>query len=775
MNVYQEKISSEYMGNLLVEDKTLRKEFNYRKDKYTYEKIRPQLLQEYLDDGWEEHQKLKRDIKVKKEKKIDENLENRFWVLLYKMKYAEMNEGRNFKIRLQRKFVEDGEKQIDVFAKDDETIIIAECKSAEKLKKKSLQKDLEEFNSIQGALANSVKKHYGLKYKPKILWLFVTENIIWSDNDKKRAEEYNIRIITEQYLPYYELIVKHLGAAAKYQFLAEFFRNQKIPELEGVKVQATRGKLGGQMFYSFITTPRHLLKIAFVNHRNLNDPDGIPTYQRVIQKTRLNKISQFIATGGYFPTNILINFTKKVKYDPKYKDELTGVHHGDLYLPSTFKSAWIIDGQHRLYGYSNLDDKYLDQNIFVLAFEKMKHEDEAKLFVTINQEQKSVPKTIIDSLDGELKWGSDKASDRISAISTRIVDILGTELESPLYGRICSEGDSKTLTKCLTLPELKDGLKKSELIGSVKNDEIQFGPLSDKSDEDTLKKAYKFLIEYFDLIKEANEEHWEQGKDSYIWTNIGIKGHMLLIRELILYLSTKDAFDYSQLTKDDLINHLKVFMKPLLEFYENSSVMMLENNFKGKYGSGAPKEYFFKLVKILRKEHNNFIPSGYAEWEEEKSEENIKKADEQVKQLNLDIQKLIFDRLKGIYGFKESQYWEEGVKDKNIKLSAYQKQLEDNSGKIMPKEHYLDFIQYKKVIEHKENWPYFKELFSIQLENEQNGKAKYLSWMDKLNEIRKIYAHPTEERTYKLEHYKFLDWITEQIKERIKEINDKIN
>lgn len=762
-------VESIYLNDLLVDEKSLKKEYNQRKDKYIYKTIHPKLLDEYTTNGWEEYSKLKNEIKIRQLRKFDEILENRFWVLLYKMKYLEMNQGRKFRIKLLRKAAEDGEKQIDVFAKDEETIIIAECKSAEKLKKKTLQKDIEEFHSLQETLLISIKKHYGPDYKPKFLWLFVTENIIWSDYDKQRAQEYNIKIITEQHLPYYELIVKHLGSAAKYQFLAEFFQNQKIPELSGTKVAATRGKLGGQTFYSFITTPRHLLKIAFVNHRNLNDPDGIPTYQRVIQKTRLNKISQFIANGGYFPTNILINFTKKIKFDIKFKDDSTDVHYGDLYFPATFKSAWVIDGQHRLYGYSNLDDKFLDQNIFVLAFEQMKHEDEAKLFVTINQEQKSVPKTIIDSLEGELKWGSEKATDRIGAIATRVIDILATELESPLYNRICSEGDVKTSTKCLTLPEIKDGIRKSELIGTPKNNEIQFGPLSDKTDEATLKKAYKTLIEYFNLIKDANEDHWEKGKDSYIWTNIGIKGHLLLLNHMIRYLSIRDKLNYAEVSLNETMPIYKLFLKPLLDYYKSNTIQIIENEFKGKYGSGAPKEYFFKLVKILKKMHNDFTPSGYLEWEEEQSEENIKKADEQVKQLNLDIQKYIFDTLKTIYGPQESEYWEKGISDNKIKLDAYQKQLEDkdNVGK-MPKEHYLDFIQYKKIIEQKDNWEHFKSAFNIQQPDEQKGKVKYLSWMDQLNDIRRIWAHPTEERTYKMEHYKFLNWISSELNNRLK-------
>lgn len=54
--------------------------------------------------------------------------------------------------------------------------------------------------------------------------------------------------------------------------------------------------------------------------------------------------------------------------DQRDEDKL---RFGWLHLPSTYKSAWIIDGQHRLYGFSDLDDKYLDSTLFVIAFERL--------------------------------------------------------------------------------------------------------------------------------------------------------------------------------------------------------------------------------------------------------------------------------------------------------------------------------------------------------------------------------------------------------------------
>ncbi len=106
--------------------------------------------------------------------------------------------------------------------------------------------------------------------------------------------------------------------------------------MAGVRVAATKGSFGRDTFYAFTTSARHLLKLAFVNHQALNHPDSRPTYQRMISKNRIRKLSEFIAGGGYFPTNILINFTEKCRFDPipnqAYGAE--GTRFGWLHLPS---------------------------------------------------------------------------------------------------------------------------------------------------------------------------------------------------------------------------------------------------------------------------------------------------------------------------------------------------------------------------------------------------------------------------------------------------------
>jgi DNA sulfur modification protein DndB len=324
---------------------------------------------QYEADGWHVEKQMKRVTKVRRDKVIDERLENRFWMLLFKMGYLEMNEGRKFTIRIERKGAEPLRKQIDVFAKDDETVVVAECKAADKVVKRTLQKDIEEFANLKGPIANAINKHYGPAFKPKIIWLFVAENIVWSKPDRERSAGAAVRIITERELRYYSQIAEHLGKAARYQFLSEFLKDTSIPELSGKVVPAIRGKLGGKKFYSFVTTPRHLLKISFVNHRCLNDPEGAPTYQRLITRGRLHEIGDFVRKGGYFPNNILINFTRSVRFDKTSNDDQSGITYGQLHLPDRYRSAWIIDGQHRLYGFSGLKDEFLEHRFSRKAYD----------------------------------------------------------------------------------------------------------------------------------------------------------------------------------------------------------------------------------------------------------------------------------------------------------------------------------------------------------------------------------------------------------------------
>jgi hypothetical protein len=289
-------------------------EFKRRRDDVVYLKVPLGVEGPYLNDGWVIAKRLKRQVRLAKAKNLDRQFEDRVWQLFYRMGYDDLSKGSDFKIRYKAIDGTFKEKKIEIFAKDSETVVVGECKHCDDYLPRTLSRDIAEFVGLRKQYSDAIRAHYGRDFKPKILWFFFTEKVLWSQSDKSKALAEQLKIMTEREIDYFSQLSEHLGRATRYQFLAEYLGGEKIPELKDTAIPAIRGKLGGRTFYSFVSTPEQLLKICFVNHRTLADPLALPTYQRLVKKSRLKAIGEFIKDGGYFPTNILINFDEKRRF-----------------------------------------------------------------------------------------------------------------------------------------------------------------------------------------------------------------------------------------------------------------------------------------------------------------------------------------------------------------------------------------------------------------------------------------------------------------------------
>ena len=575
--------------------------------------------------------------------------------------------------------------------------------------------------------------------------------------------------MTEREVGYFSQLSDHLGRATRYQFLAEYLGGQKIPELKDVKVPAIRGKLGGKTFYSFVSTAEQLMKICFVNHRTLADPLALPTYQRLVKKSRLKAISDFIVGGGYFPTNILINFEEKRPFDKKTTDPTADVQFGDLHLPDKYKSAWVVDGQHRLYGYSISDPKYSKQNVAVIAFEQLKRQDEADLFVTINHEQKSVPRTLLDELDADLKWGSTVPAERVASMSARIVQTLTETVGGPIFRRVLAQGMKGDDLMCLTMPELKGGIIRSHLLGSLaqKRKLLVGGPLAADNDERTVKRAAHALSLFLQQLRSTNPGRWDAGRNGGFCINVGLRAMFLLFDALIRHAELKRRnFDPKNATPEEIVEESIVVGDPLLKYLCATSDAEFDERFSGKYGSGGPPEYFYEMAQTIWESDKTFSPQGLEDYLALKDDQHIKAAEETIKVIEMRVTDIIIGYFKKIHGDK---YWNYlGTKDMRVK--AYERQQEELPDKQLDLEAYLDFIDKKKIIEKTENWNAFKVYFDIPLPNEK-GFAKNLKWMDRLNELRRVVAHP-HKRAFKTDDLGFLSWIRGAFEKKLLEIAD---
>ncbi len=155
-----------------------------RRSEYDYLGIKKSEIQEFIDAGWEIQKTNKNTYRIKRLKKQDIWFEDRVWCLFAKMGFLQMNADRQFRLSYTSDPKIPG-KQIDVFAVDEETIFIIECKSSEKRTSTSFQKDINEINGIRENKVKNLRKSFNSKLK--IVWLFCTENIVLSENDKGRC------------------------------------------------------------------------------------------------------------------------------------------------------------------------------------------------------------------------------------------------------------------------------------------------------------------------------------------------------------------------------------------------------------------------------------------------------------------------------------------------------------------------------------------------------------------------------------------------------------
>jgi len=381
-----------------------------------------------------------------------------------------------------------------------------------------------------------------------------------------------------------------------------------------IKPEGSLAKASGKLGQQFIVESRpgaatNIATESVLNHQALNHPAGRPAYQRMINKKRIGDIGAFIQRGGYFPTNILVNFVDQCRFDllPNKHNADKNIKFGWLYLPSKYKSAWMIDGQHRLYGFSNIPDKFLDTNLFVLAFEQMDIKTEADLFITINHEQRSVSKSLLVTLQADLKIGSSDPKEPISALASALVCAVSNDSTSPFFRRFEIPGVPAAQSQNLTIAEAVKGLVRSNLLGRVlpKKSRVP-GFLCGKTDDETLSRARKVLNGYFRDLMDANPERWEKGRAAYICVNPGVRAHFQLIQEVLQYLGSKRIIDPMIDSADEITTALTKFIEPIKDFISSTSDKQIESKFSRKFGEGGVSEYFYNLCEILQKKHKEF-------------------------------------------------------------------------------------------------------------------------------------------------------------------------
>nr|WP_276608544.1 DGQHR domain-containing protein [Caulobacter sp. SLTY] len=511
-------------------------------------------------------------------------------------------------------------------------------------------------------------------------------------------------------------------------------------------VLAIKSRLGGFNAYMFFAEARKLLPISFVNHRGLRDIDAAPTYQRLVQRDRLLKIADFVKKGGYFPNSVIVNFKKPISFN-KVRSDDSGNSTGILTLPDAYKSVWIIDGQHRLYGYSEISPEPGEPDtvsqIPILAFESISTAEETRLFSDINSKQKTVAKKLLDEITGDMKLNSGDRREQLRAVAVRALDLLRSKVDGALYGKIAGAELSNPGAQ-LAIPYLADAIGQSALLGRFTKQEgttvFLQGHLFWDDPKMAVNRLAIFLDAYLDVFRARSSERWDLGKQARFASNTGVAGLIRFANDVISFMSVKEKEDPRTLHPKILVERLEPYLEPVASYFASASLADVADRFATPFGAGGPAAFQFRLRELTHSAWPEFSPTGFDKDLREHSATRVAEADRKVRAIQEQVQGYVLTVLKKVY--LGENYLEEAVDNKEMLKKTYEKYLDNDPAERKELATYLDFLDLRKIVETPKNWEHFSDKLNIPLPEEKKGKARYVSWFDEVNKIRRIPAHP---------------------------------
>ena len=733
----------------------IRGEITRRMSADEYATISPKLQSEYEEDGWVLDRKLKLKLKMRRPKSHDLAFEDRVWAAMAKLSFVALNKDRNF--RLPYGAQPNETQQIDVFAADDNVVLVIECKSTASITTNAFKKDVEAIQGSRAGIMRTIHKEYP---NHKIKFVLATNNFGLTQETLDRIQSADIVHMDEETIDYYINLADHLGNAARFQLLGNLFAGQKIPGIEST-VPAIEGKMGGYTYYSFAIEPAKLLTLSYVLHRNKANSALMPTYQRLIKKSRLKKVTQFVDGGGFFPNSIILNVEsgrRGIKFD-RASMQQGEAKLGILHLPQTYRAAYVIDGQHRLYGYSDSPRAETDL-IPVVAFIDLPRSEQVKLFMQINENQQAVPKNLQNTLNADLLWDSDNLRERARALKLRIAQYFGEDKKSPLYGRVIIGENSSSATRCITIEFINLGLERGNFIGTFTKSEMQSaGTFNRGTNDATFHALTAFLDLCFAKMRDGLPVQWELGRaeGGFVFINNGVGALLRVFSDIVDHLVSVESVNPSLVPLDEFFSKVEPYLDTLISFLGKQGFEEAQD-FRRQYGSGGQSTYWRRLQAAINDADPNFEPPGFLEYETDQMRRFNVESYEMIRDLEQFFNQDVRKRLENKYG---AQWYKKGVPLK-VQQDAALLQLEKNreredEDEVEPWD-CLHLIDYKTILTQKQDL--WVELFEKQYTRPgEEGRSwkNAVNWMVELNRIRNENDH-----TYVVteDEYEFLVLLT---------------
>ena len=609
-------------------------------------------VEDYEKMGYSVVRSSARKTTLSRKKDHGVQFEDDVWCMFYKLGFRILNGDE--KLVVQWGPNKEDTQQLDVVAVGDDAIFVVECKAAQASVGHSFKTELNKMEQYMAGITESLQQIYGSEKRVK--FLFASRNYRINDEDIARMANAGIFHLNDNSYNYINNLIKSYKESVIYQFYGLMFKDELIND-EQIKIPVLKGKMGERNYYIFSIEPSTLLKIGFVLHRTRVNDSMAPTYQRLLVPSRLKGITKFIDGGGYFPNSIIINFSAirdelKVKFTPIRAEKDSQSEFGFLRIPNAYGIAYIIDGQHRVYGYAQSQHKE-DSTIPVVAFEGMESEEQLKIFMEINENQKAVSPSLRLDLEEDLYWKSARLDSRMKALRSSCIKALAANSNYVLYNKI-SVGEDPSL---LAFKPFDTALGRSGLIPKASStqwtgdtDVCIYNTNEtdiDKAMKDSRTRITKFIDGGYAI---ADSIMTEDVKQDYLFSNRATFAFIALLGSLHTYLIKINAIN-PQSSIPDRIAAIDPYIRHLANSLNNLSD---EDNriIKGVLGQGADTFWLRSFQNIINKQFPEYAPEELVEWKETQDQSLQQEGAERKADIRKQLRILLFARLEKVYGAK---------------------------------------------------------------------------------------------------------------------------
>jgi len=454
-----------------------------------------------------------------------------------KLQFLDVKGSSNFHIASSGK-----KNQIDACGRYGNILFVFECKASGRKTKRSLRQDIfatKERARIVLENYKNIPEYANCKF---VKFIFITKKIEISDAEKDLFEDTNFCYADENLLEYYSDLYDKIGEYAIYNFLADY--GIRPPGYEQLQFTAIKTKIGKHKVYSFYARPKELLKFSYVaRRRSLNEN----FYQRMLDKSRIKKIQQFLSNGGVFPTNVVISLKNKDKDFKKIdcKETSKDLEIGILTIRNSYNACWIIDGQHRLYSFAKSKSNDL---IPCIAFDEINIEDERSFFLEINREQKPIQSDLIWDLEGLSNPNTSRG------IISNIVRTLDNR--EPFLGKIYIPARGSKSGKSVNMAAFCNGIFNASLTKRITPNCVGIeNPLFVDITRTITNRIAGVLERYFMSLEEKIKREYA----SFVFGNAGIPIMLYLLEPIIAHIGRIPSYV-----------HLEKYIDAIVEFFEDN-------------------------------------------------------------------------------------------------------------------------------------------------------------------------------------------------------------